>query len=1038
VNADHYTYRSEADRLVEQFYLWELKGRGIEVWGLPVPPEPLFEPFPGHSPTPLPIPEVEIPPPLLLGFFDKISDGLFGKPQKPAPPAPPPVPAPFLPHPSFFNCEEYTAVELEITLPPTQTVNREITEQLILSLGFCSRAVSFEVVGMADAIHIQFAVHPRDADQVEQQIASHFPGVRIKRHERLFADLLLDGPEEPRGTFCDLRLANEFMRPLTMARNFTADPLVGITGALAGLREREVGILQVLFQPTQHPWAESMLRAVTWEDGSPFLDAALLAQTREKTSRPLFAVVVRILTRSNEPRRAEDIARGLRAALAPISDPSANVLVPLQNLELEYLEVCLDTIRRRTRHSGMILNSEELVSFVHPPSPSVQTPKLRRQMGKTKAAPAIASGHRLVLGINEDAGKENEVTLSPEQRVRHMHVIGASGTGKSTFLFNLILQDIHDGEGLALLDPHGDLVDAVLAQIPSERIQDVVLVDPADAEYPVGFNILSAHSELEKTLLASDLVSVFQRLSTSWGDQMNSVFANAILAFLESDRGGTIADLRRFLVEKEFRTEFLATVTDPEVVYYWTKQYPLLKGTPQAPLLTRLDTFLRPKPIRYMVSQKVNRINFAEIMDSGKIFLAKLAQGAIGEENAYLLGTLLVSKFHQLAIGRQQVSEAKRRDFWCYIDECHHFVTPSMASILTGARKYRLGLILAHQELAQFQRNSEVAGALLANPYTRICFRVGDEDARRLSGGFSFFEPNDLQNLGTGEAIGRIERSDFDFNLTVPFREPPDARLAEARKQEVITASRKKYGTPRAQVEALLRTKAERDEPPLPKAAEAPQRAEVSKPTPSPYAASVPTPVPEPAVTPAKTLASESKPPPDKGIGGNQHNLIRERIEMVARQLGYTASREHPAGGNQKVDVVLEKANRAIACEIAITTTVDHEVGNVAKCLKAGYRQVAVISHSEDRLEKIKQAVAACLSTADAARVSFYTPEQFIAHLQELAIHDAALAAAPRQSETRRGKYKVNSTEIHLTAEERKQRETAAMKLLAVMMQKQK
>src|SRR5205814_9960193 len=215
---------------------------------------------------------------------------------------------------------------------------------------------------------------------------------------------------------------------------------------------------------------------------------------------------------------------------------------------------------------------------------------------------------------------------------------------------NLIRQDIENGEGVAVLDPHGDLVDQILGIIPPARIGDVVLVDPADLEYSIGFNILSAHSELEKNLLSSDLVAVFRRLSTSWGDQMTSVLGNAILAFLESSQGGTLADLRRFLVEVDFRKQFLGTVRDPEVVYYWGKEFPLLSGKPQAPLLTRLDTFLRPKLIRYMVSQKKDRLDFRSMMDSKKIVLAKLAQGAIGEENAYLLGTLIVAKLHQMAL----------------------------------------------------------------------------------------------------------------------------------------------------------------------------------------------------------------------------------------------------------------------------------------------------------------------------------------------------------------------------------------------------
>jgi hypothetical protein len=199
------------------------------------------------------------------------------------------------------------------------------------------------------------------------------------------------------------------------------------------------------------------------------------------------------------------------------------------------------------------------------------------------------------------------------------------------------------------------LIDKILGIIPPNRIDDVVLVDPSDAEYSVGFNILSAHSELEKTLLASDLIAVFERLSTSWGDQMNSVLQNAILAFLESDRCGTIADLRRFLIEPAFRNEFLKSVKDAEVVYYWQKSFPHLSGNKSiGSILTRLDTFLAQKPIRHMVSQPENRLDFAQIMDSGKIFLAKLSEGLGGKENSYLLGTLLISQIPAVAQGEAE------------------------------------------------------------------------------------------------------------------------------------------------------------------------------------------------------------------------------------------------------------------------------------------------------------------------------------------------------------------------------------------------
>jgi hypothetical protein len=280
-----------------------------------------------------------------------------------------------------------------------------------------------------------------------------------------------------------------------------------------------------------------------------------------------------------------------------------------------------------------------------------------------------------------------------------------------------------------------------------------------------------------------------------------------VLTFLESDRGGTLSDLRRFLVVPAFREQFLRTVGDAQVVYYWRKEFPLLVGRrPQAPVLTRLDAFLRPKAIRHVVSQQANRLDFADIMDKGKIFLARLSHGAIGEENAQLLGALLVSKFHQLALGRQQVKESARRDFWLYIDEFQHFATPSMASLLSGVRKYRLGLVLAHQELHQLEsRSPEVANAVVANAHTRVCFRLGDQDARKLESGFSSFEASDLQNLSIGEAVCRVERAEFDFNLHTPPLPAMDAEQGDKVRRQVIVLSREKYAVPREAVEAQLR-----------------------------------------------------------------------------------------------------------------------------------------------------------------------------------------------------------------------------------------
>jgi hypothetical protein len=701
----------------------------------------------------------------------------------------------------------------------------------------------------------------------------------------------------------------------------------------------------------------------------------------------------------------------------------------------------------------MILNSDELIGFVHLPSSAVRSPVFQRQTTKIKAAPTIArNGNGLLLGNNDHAGQTVEVKLSPEQRTRHCHIIGASGTGKSTLLFNLIKNDIENGEGVAVFDPHGDLIDRILGIIPESRINDVVLVDPSDEQFSVGFNILSAHSDLEKNLLASDLVSVFQRLSSSWGDQMNSVLQNAILAFLESDRRGTIADMRRFLIETPFRNEFLKSVKDSEVVYYWQKSFPHLSGNKSiGSILTRLDTFLAQKPIRHMVSQPENRLDIAHIMDTGKIFLAKLPEGLLGRENSHLLGSLLLSKFQQIAMSRQAQQIAARRDYWIYIDEFANFITPSMAEILSGARKYRIGLTLAHHELHQLQRNSEVASAVMSHPYTRIVFRVGDDDAKKLAEGFSYFEAKDLRNLEAGQAVARVERSDYDFNLSVPLPAEPDKDIAAAQRQKVTTASREKYGTPRADVEAMLaksRATPAPDEPPPtsprskpvePKPPTVPEPAPVvAKPPPAIVQApqvEMPPPFSEILKAAPAPVVEIQEPPREQGQGrgGPEHQAIQKRIKDEAEKLGFRSIIEKPVlEGQASIDVWLERKNVVIACEVSFTNTEDNESSKIIKCLRGGIPKFVMICTDEKKLRKIAAAISGSLGSELASRVEYFQPDPFIEYLKTLPVEP------PKKSEKIRRGYKVKHSQSSGSTEEQMAKEEAAIRAIAESMQQKK
>jgi hypothetical protein len=1009
---------SQEERLTFHFAAWEKRGRGWDVYPYPVTLEPPFRPFLFHYVPSGPIYDDGRKP----TFFSALVDKLFGRSAEPELLLAPPDEIEPEPDPAVFY-EEADLIELQITLPPNTRIARESAEQFLLSLTYCSEPLSFEVIGLSDQIIVQLVCRNHDLPQLKQQLAAYFPEAAVTSTTGYLCERW-SSERENESVILDFGLSREFMVPIKTLKDFNTDPLIGIAGALSELMEGEIGLLQVLFQPVRNSWTDSIMRAVTDFDGKSFFADApeIVSLARAKVSQPLFAAVIRVAAQSPAAGRAWQIAKVLSGSLAQFSRPSSNELIPLSNDDYNEIDREQGVLYRHSHRNGMLLNSEELVSLVHLPSESVRAPKLKREIKKTKAAPAIAQGDGLRLGENYHAGKTVEVSLTPDQRTRHMYVIGASGTGKSTLLLNCILQDIQNGDGIGVLDPHGDLIEQILGRIPEKRLPDVVLLDPSDEEYPVGFNILSAHSEREKNILESDFVSVFKRLSTSWGDQMTSVLGNAVLAFLESDQGGTLADLRRFLIEPEFRKNVLQTVRDPQVIYYWQKEFSLLSGKPQGPLLTRLDTFLRPKLIRYMVAQKENKLDFRKIMDEGKIFLAKLAQGAIGEENAYLLGTLIVSKLNQLVLTRQEQKESERRNFYLYIDEFQNFITPSMASILSGARKYGLGLILAHQDLRQLSsEDTQIAGSVLSNPYTRVCFRLGDQDARKLSEGFSFFEPKDLQNLGVGEAICRVERAEYDFNFQTSPLPQVDSVLAEETRKRLIALSRQQYATPKTEVEALLARERQPTEPEPPPAAietiVSEAKTTESEPIPS-----------KPERIKPKTPKPAPLEPAPLGKGGRQHKYLQEMVKRLAEEKGFKATIEKPVlGGKGSIDVALEKTGRQIACEISVSTTSEQELGNIQKCLAAGFETVLVISPEKKTLAKIRESAESNLEKSDTARIRFVTVEEFLTFLDE----EEAKSAIKEQ--TVRG-YKVKVKYRALgEAEQKAQRQAIAQTILQAM-----
>jgi hypothetical protein len=783
-------------------------------------------------------------------------------------------------------------------------------------------------------------------------------------------------------------LAREFMVPLNEVRP-NPDPLTPFIGALSGAIDDSVALLQILFEPTRSAWIESIERAVISPDGEPFfLDAPeITSLADEKSSSPLYAAAVRVLVRARGDVAGNLLGR-VAAGLNQFAGPGRNAFVPLGVEDGEQLVG--DILTRSTHRSGMLLSSVELTSIVRFPSEHLKSPALVREVVLEKALPAAAlSAEGVILGEASHRGARRIVSLPIEPRLSHAHIVGASGTGKSTLLENLILQDVLEGRGVGVIDPHGDLVDAVMARIPDERIDDVILFDPSDDEGIIGWNILGAHSDIEKELLASDLVSVFRRLSTSWGDQMSVLLANAVLAFLESSRGGTLVDLRKFLLDDGFREAFLGTVRDDHVLSFWREEYPLLIGKkPQAPILTRLDTFLRSKLIRERVTEREKPLNFRDMIDSGRIFLAKLSQGAIGEENAALLGSLIVSKFHQVSLSRQNVAQKDRRPFFLFIDEFQQVAVPSMAGLFSGVRKYHLAVTVAHQDLYQLHANApELERAALTNAFTRLVFRVNSDDARKLERDLGEFTADDLTNLGRGQAICRLGRSEDSFRLTTLPLPKVDPSHAEQRQTRIRRTSVARWGRPRVAP---------------------PEKSFDSSPavvvTPAVRASSQPA-IPV-DVPPTPTAATA-------GRGGATHKYLQGMIGEWARTNGFKSDIECTLPDGGRVDVSLMRDELHIACEIAGTTTIDQEMANVRKCLAADFTHVCSVSLDLAFLRRLENTARKELADAELERVHFLSPEQLLAFLGTQMMTHPEERVAGYRVETRR------SVDIHDT-EDRK------------------
>lgn len=547
------------------------------------------------------------------------------------------------------------------------------------------------------------------------------------------------------------------------------------------------------------------------------VDQALVEVLKNKVSSSIVKANLRIVASAKDGARAEQILHEIESAFNQFSNPQGNSL-EFKRIRQSHLRKFMTDFSFRVYDKGNMipLSIKEITTLMHMP---VQLGAVEGQLKQSKAstspAPSNTPTAGIRLGINKHRGNEQEIYITPEDRLRHMYVIGQTGTGKTTMLRNMIIQDIEAGNGVCFIDPHGSDVESILEHIPQNRAEDVIYFDPSHTERPMGLNMLEYDTNFpeQKTFVVNEMLSIFNKLfdmKTAGGPMFEQYFRNATMLVIEDpDSGNTLLEISRVLSDKAFREMKLSRCKNPLVVQFW-KEIAEKAGGEGAlqnivPYVTsKFDIFLSNEIMRPIVSQEQSSIDFREIMDSKKILLVNLAKGRLGDINSSLLGLIIVGKILMSALSRVD-SANDLPPFYLYIDEFQNVTTDSISTILSEARKYKLSLTVAHQFIAQLEEG--IRDSVFGNVGSIVSYRVGAEDAEFLEKQFEpTFTAHDLMNIDNLNAYVKMLANGEPikpFSMFVPF--PPEGRkdIVDPIKQ----LSYIKYGRNREEVENLIMKK---------------------------------------------------------------------------------------------------------------------------------------------------------------------------------------------------------------------------------------
>ncbi len=754
---------------------------------------------------------------------------------------------------------EYVKEEIGITETLFSTIAGLKAERGIMKWLFGRNDhLSFELVVHNSLINFYVAVPIKFKSFIEQQISAQYPYAHIEEitdynifnEKSSIVGAHLKGKELP-------------ALPFKSYKNMDSDPLSAILNTLARIHEQNASAaIQFVVRSAHKDWRRrgvSIVREV--RKGKKFEE---VVGGKKGFLSPLqgFGAEARrqvLATKSSEDKKdlyqlsalEEEMLKGIEEKLSKGGlDVTIRVISSADNTELAQLN--LDNIvnsfaqynlyrygntfgayvpknpkniirefiyRSFQEKYHTVLNTEEMASFWHLPLHSTETPNIKWLLARKASPPPNLPNEGIHLGRVFYRGQEYPVRMKDADRRRHLYVIGKSGGGKSVMIENMAIQDIANGKGVAIVDPHGDFAEYVLEHIPKERADDVIIFNPSDAERPVGLNMLEANSEDEKDFAVQEMIAIFYKLfpPEMIGPMFEHNMRNVMLTLMaDLNNPGTIIDIPRMFTDDEYVKKYLKNLKDPVVRSFWEKEMAKTsdfhKSEMLGYLISKVGRFVENEMMRNIMGQQKSGFNFRDIMDKQKILIVNLAKGKTGEVNAKLIGLIVVAKLQMAALSRASLPEDERKDFYLYIDEFQNFITDSISTILSEARKYRLDLIVAHQYLGQLTSENgktDIRDAVLGNVGTMCAFRIGPEDSDILAKEFApVFGPYDLMNV---EKFTCNVKLLIDNEPTKPFNMstyPPlkgNRELAEA----IRELSRLKFGRDRRIVEAeiLERTK---------------------------------------------------------------------------------------------------------------------------------------------------------------------------------------------------------------------------------------